>query len=57
MRIIFQDGQILNLSNVHTLVIQDAEELDIIDRALRARVDVLKGEIADLEERVRMADE
>ena len=50
MRIIFKDGQILNLSNVDTLVIQDAEELGIIDKALRERMKVLRAEIADLEE-------
>ena len=57
MRIIFKDGQVLNLSNVDTLVIQDAEELEIIDKALRERVKVLKAEIADLEERMVVASE
>lgn len=57
MRIIFKDGQILNLSNVSNLVIQDADELDIVDRALRERVKVLKAEIADLEERMVAASE
>ena len=56
MRIIFKDGQLLNLSNVDTLVIQDAEELEIIDKALRERVKVLRAEIADLEERMVAAN-
>ena len=52
MRIIFKDGQVLNCDNVDTLVIQDANELDVVDKALRERLKILKVEIAELEARI-----